>query len=125
PGPGFARRQPRLVRSCPPQEGGGSWGNPGVPHASSARSGRIDPLLEADGDLRLRVCDRLDRGSGARDRRDARNPCDEGSLADAIAVGPGAGALRRVDDEIDTASADQVDNAGTFTLLADLAHRLD
>src|SRR5204863_8256058 len=76
-----------------------------------ACSGRIDPLLEADGDLRLRVRDRLDRGGRARDRRDAGNPSDEGGLADAVTVRPGTGALRRVHDEIDAAAPDQIDDA--------------
>ena len=68
----------------------------------------------------------MDRRRRAGDRRDARDPRDERRLADQVAVRPRTGALRRVDDEVAAALADQVDDCRLALLGArDLADLLD
>src|ERR1051325_5847881 len=136
----------RLIGRGRSRPGASSMKNwPGMPGSSRPRSTRtsvygptasvpvtlcaarvsIDPLLEAEGDLVPRVCDRLDGGGRAGDRRDAGHAGDKRGLADQIAVRARAGPLRRVDDEIATAAADQVDDRGAAALLRHLAHVLD
>src|SRR5439155_27308642 len=105
--------------------GGGAGGPPAYPHVSLARTGCTDSLLEGDRDLRLCVGDRLDRGGGARDRRDARNAGDERRLADQIAVGSRALALRRVEHEIAAPAANEVDHRRPTSPLRHLADILD
>src|SRR5215212_144350 len=90
---------------------------------SSSRFGM--PFLKRECVLAARVRDRVDRGLGARERRDARDAGDERRLTDQVAVAAGAGALRGVDDEVAASAADQVDDGGGVALLGDLAHPLD
>src|SRR5207244_1485860 len=88
---------------------------------TSARSDCTDSLLERDGNLRLRVGDRLDGRGGARDRRDARNARGERSLPDQIAVGSGARALRRVDHEVAAAAANAVGRSAAVAIASPVA----
>src|SRR4051812_16889167 len=82
-------------------------------------------LLKRKRILAARVRDRVNRGLRAGERRDARHAGDESCFSDQIAVAAGAGALRRVDDEVAAAAPDQVDDRGGIALLGDLADSLD
>src|SRR6185503_3330258 len=84
---------------------------------------RIDPFLEGHGLLSARGGDRVHRGGGARERRDARHPPRERRLADRVAVRARVATLRRVDHEIAAAAADEVDDRRLAVgCLAELTH---
>src|SRR5262245_64534935 len=86
----------------------------------------IDPFLERDRLLGAGGSNRMHGGGGTRERRDTRHAARERGLADRVAVRACVAALRRVDDEIAAAPADQVDDRRLTVLrLAELPHRLD
>src|SRR5919204_2317780 len=107
----------------------GPVGSAAVPkqgaNRGTMRSAVLDPLLKRDGDLRLRVGDRLDRGRSTGNRRDARDACDKGRLANQVAVGTGAGTVRRIDHEVTTAAPDEVDYRRPLPRLRHLADEID
>src|SRR5439155_20778435 len=118
---------------------------PGIPGSSAPRSSRtsvygptasfattlsradfgIDPLLQAQRDLGARACDRVHGRRRAGNRGDARDSVDHRRLADRVAVRTRTGALRRVDDEIAAATADEVDDRRADAFLGHAAHTLD
>src|SRR5439155_8348421 len=105
---------------------GGAWGGSRAsPHVSLTCARRTDSLLKRDGDLRLRVGDRLDRGGGAGNRRDARNAGDERGLADQVAVRTRPRTVRRVDDQVAASAADEIHHRGSDSELGHLAYVLD
>src|SRR5258707_15291349 len=79
-------------------------------------------LLQRERLLTAGVGDRVNRGRRAGQRRDARHARDERGLANQVAVGPRAGSLWRIDDEIAPAAADEVDHGRASAHLGHLAH---
>ena len=74
------------------------------------RSSGVVLLQRPDLDLPARPFgEALHRGERGLDRRDRAHPVQVRRLADLLAVGTTAAALRRVDDEADLAVGDQVD----------------
>src|SRR5215203_3298740 len=93
--------------------------------ATLSDSRRTKSFLKAERVLAARVCDRMHSRRRTRKRGDARDSRDEGSFADAVAVAAGAGALRRVHDEVATAAPDQVDHRRSVAGLGHLANPLN
>src|SRR5215217_7532816 len=80
-----------------------------------------DPLLEREDGLAARVRDRVRGRPRACERGDAGDPRGQRRLADPIAVAPRTGAAaRRVDDEVATAAADEIDDGVALPVLAHL-----
>src|SRR5919197_1403260 len=127
PGASSMKNCPGTPGSSPPRSTRSSVYGPTGSAAETLSSSRlsIDPFLQRDRDLLTRVRDRLDRGGGAGERRDARDAGDERGLADPVPVRAGARALRGIDDEVAASAPEQVDDGRARSLFGHLAHVFD
>src|SRR2546423_10331180 len=132
PGASSMKNWPGDPGSTPPRSKRSSvYGPTGSAPAtrSSSRRGsdtdhlHLDPLLERERVLVPRGSDRMHPGSSARERRDARDTRCECGFANRVTVRASVPALGRVQDEIATALANEVDDGLAFVDLLDIEAR--
>src|SRR5262245_63790041 len=99
--------------SSPPCSMRRSVYGPTASRPATLRASRLGmAFLERERGLAARAGDGLGGRGRPGQRRDAGNPSDEGGLSNPVAVRAGARPLRRVDDEVAAAPADEVDDGG-------------